>query len=405
MENQSRITRVGIRNYKSIERCDVHLDRLHFLVGPNGAGKSNFLDALRFIADALNNPLEFALRERGGILEVRKRSAGRPTHFGISLEFILPSGKSGKYAFRIGAVKPGGFEVQDETCSISSVTNDRPVFYSIKRGKITESSESTLLPTSLDRLYLGTASSLPAFRPVYDFLCGMSFYNLRPEIIRELQSPDQGDRLRRDGGNLASVISAMSKNNKQGYQRILSFLSHVLEGCVKVEAKSIQRKETLYFTQMIGSSQEPWRFYAENMSDGTLRALGVLTALFQAANEHDRRISLVGIEEPELAVHPFAAAVLRDALRVASEFVQVLVTSHSPDILDNNEISPDSILSVVIEGSGTQIAPLDSATRSLLRDRLFTAGELLRQNQLQPELPTTQPVVPDQLDLFEQAET
>src|ERR1039458_8588789 len=112
------LTRVVIRNYKSIAACGVPLQPLTFLVGPNGAGKSNFLDAIGFVADALRTSLDHALRERGGIGEVRRRSGGHPTHFGIRLEFAVPDGPTGSYAFRIAA-KAGGFEVQHEECVLS----------------------------------------------------------------------------------------------------------------------------------------------------------------------------------------------------------------------------------------------------------------------------------------------
>ena len=60
------LTRVRIKNYKSIKACDVELGSLTFLVGPNGSGKSNFLDALRFVADALRDSPEKALNDRVG---------------------------------------------------------------------------------------------------------------------------------------------------------------------------------------------------------------------------------------------------------------------------------------------------------------------------------------------------
>lgn len=120
MSDSTFLRRVRIKNYKSIGGCDLALGPLTFLVGPNGAGKSNFLDALRFVADALNTSVNHALRERGGINEVRRRSAGHPTHFGIRLEFRLPSGVEGHYAFRIGAKSRGAFEVQHEDASYAS---------------------------------------------------------------------------------------------------------------------------------------------------------------------------------------------------------------------------------------------------------------------------------------------
>jgi len=84
MEDSRFITRVVLKNYKSIAACNVELGPLMFLVGPNGSGKSNFLDALRFVADALRYSLEHALRDRGGISEVRRRSSGHPNNFGCS---------------------------------------------------------------------------------------------------------------------------------------------------------------------------------------------------------------------------------------------------------------------------------------------------------------------------------
>jgi len=81
------IQRVCLRNYKSIAACEVCLRPLTILVGPNGSGKSNFLDALLFAADALRYSLDHALRDRGGIQQVRRRSGGHPNHFGMRLEF------------------------------------------------------------------------------------------------------------------------------------------------------------------------------------------------------------------------------------------------------------------------------------------------------------------------------
>jgi len=68
------IRRVELRNYRSIEHCDVELGPLMFLVGPNASGKSNFLDALRFVADCLNTSVSTALRSRGGFKEVCRQS-------------------------------------------------------------------------------------------------------------------------------------------------------------------------------------------------------------------------------------------------------------------------------------------------------------------------------------------
>ncbi len=95
-----------------------------------------------------------------------------------------------------------------------------------------------------------------------------------------------------------------------------------------------------------------------------------------------RRVRVVGIEEPETALHPGAAAILRSALLEASRHTQVIVTSHSPDLLDDKDIEPESIISVTSREGETILGPVDEASRTSIRDHLFTAGELLRLNQI-----------------------
>jgi predicted ATPase len=135
------------------------------------------------------------------------------------------------------------------------------------------------------------------------------------------------------------------------------------------------------------------------MSDGTLRALGVLVALFQSGGERETMPLLVGLEEPETALHPAAAGVLVDSIRDAVSFRQVVVTSHSPDLLDNPSIADWEILAVVAGDGETRIGHLDEAGRSVLRDHLFTAGDLLRMNQLRPD-PSARSLNPDDVVLF-----
>lgn len=390
--NDSRmITRVALRNYKSIAACDVQPEALSFLVGPNGCGKSNFLDALRFVAEALRLSLDHALRERGGIHEVRRRSGGHPNNFGIRLDVKLPRAESW-YAFRVGAKPGGGYSVQQEECFV--LGKDGNGSYKVADGKVIDSTVPNPPACASDRLYLVNMSGLGVFRPLYDALSGMGFYNLNPEAIRDLQAPDPGNLLNRDGSNLASVLSNLQGAHKRAVEE---YLTVITPGVTGVTARSMGTKLTLDFSQDVRGAKYPWRFPASNMSDGTLRALGVLVALFQGDGDSGQLCRLVGIEEPESALHPAAAGVLIDSLTDASQWTQVIVTSHSADLLDNAAIPDTSILAVLSEEAETRIGPLDEAGRSALRDHLFTAGELLRMDQLRPD---PQSAAVRQLDLF-----
>ena len=399
MKDSTFITRVVLKNYKSIAACDVQLQPLTFLVGRNGAGKSNFLDALRFVADALNSSLDHAVRDRGGINNVRRRSRGHPNHFSIRLEFALPEGSTGHYAFQIRTRSPGGYEVQTEECRIEN----KPCFTSedyfhVESGTVTDTSVEVAPAAAPDRLYLVNASGLPEFRPVYEAFSRMGFYNLNPDKIRDLQAPDPGDVLLRDGSNLTSVFTKLSPIVKKDTEE---YLSTVVPGIHTVDVKGFGPKETLEFRQDVAGDTHRWRFLANNMSDGTLRVLGILVALFQGDNDAQKRVTLVGIEEPETTLHPGAVAVLLDGLRDAAHRTQVIITTHSPELLDDKHLDVNSILAVEAHDGDTVIAPVDEASRSVVQDQLFTAGELLRSNQLQPD-PAALPAAKEkQLSLFD----
>jgi len=375
------IRRVRAQNYKSIALCDVELGALSYLIGPNGSGKSNFLDVLHFVKDALENSLENALQVRGGISEVRRRSGGHPTHFGIRLDFCLPDGRDAHYAFKIGALPGGNFEVQMEECVIDAP--GKGPAYQIMKGVLQKSSEAVFPPCTADRLALVNAAGLPAFRPVFDALTGMRFYNLNPRVIRDLQKPQDGAALKPLGENIASVLAFMERHSPAEKERVEEYLNMVIPTVHAVERKAVGHMETLEFRQDAAGSKHPWRFSSNSMSDGTLRALGILVALFQGGDTE--RPMLVGIEEPEVAVHPAAAAVLRDALSRAAERTQVLVTSHSPELLDDTSLAVENLLAVSGEGGVTIIAPIDESSRQVIREGLYTPGELLVLNQLAPD--------------------
>ena len=399
------LTRLVLRNYKSIAACGVDLRALTFLVGPNGSGKSNFMDALRFTSDSLRGSLDNALRERGGIGEVRRRSGGHPTHFGIRLEFQLPS-VAGHYAFKIGARPQGGYEVQTEECAIlgPEKASFLVIAGEVKEFELGGTRTGIAPPAALkDRLYLVNVSGVPNFRPVYDALSQMGFYSLNPDRIRDFQSPDSGELLVRDGGNLTSVLRQLAIHDEARKKRVEEYLSSIVPGVSGVDVKDVPPKETLEFRQEVAGSSDPWRFFAGNMSDGTLRVLGILVALFQSQDSADSGVPLVGIEEPELALHPAAVGALLGALREACQSTQVIVTTHSPDLLDSADMEAELLLAVHAVKGTTRIAPVDEASREAVRKGLYTPGELLRLDQLQPDSRLFGPKASKQLDLFDGA--
>jgi predicted ATPase len=376
------LRRIGIKNYKSIERCNLNLGSLTILVGRNGSGKSNFLDALRFVADALKSPLDHALQTRGGIDAVRRKSTGHPHNFAIWLELSLSDGGLASYSFELAAKAKAGFEIRREQLEIRGQAGHGS--YLVENGKLANASEQSMPPLAIDRLYLTNAAGLPVFRPLYDALSSMGFYNLNPDAMKEVQQPDAGELLRRDGGNIASVVARLQSERPELMNRIDQYLSTIVPGIVGADRVSLGPRETLQFRQKVVGSTHPWKFFATSMSDGTLRAFGTLVAVTQLADGRSS-VSLVGIEEPETALHPAAAAALMDALREAAERTQIIVTTHSPELVDQIDLAQESLLVVASEDGTTAIAPVDKASREAVQEHLSTPGELLRLDQLEPD--------------------
>ena len=223
----------------------------------------------------------------------------------------------------------------------------------------------------------------------------MGFYDLSPAAIRQPQPPDPGLLLRRDGSNLASVLAHLESTRRDVLERIVEYLRVLAPGIESVRRIDAGPMETIEFRQAVAGAPNPWRFSAINMSDGTLRGLGVLVAMLQSVAGET---SLIGIEEPEVALHPAAVGVIFDAIRDASLHTQLVVTSHSPDLLDRTDLHPDEILAVRSHAGVTEIGPLNEFGRTALHTNMFTPGELMRMNELEPD-PTFQ-IDTDEPELF-----
>jgi len=113
------------------------------------------------------------------------------------------------------------------------------------------------------------------------------------------------------------------------------------------------------------------------MSDGTLRLLGLLLALYQRDTP-----GFLAIEEPEATIHVAALQALIEIFKARSDSSQIVLTTHSADILDS--IDPDAIYLVTAEGGHSTLAGLAESTKHAVQEALFLPGELLRSGALEP---------------------
>ncbi|MFH1010373.1 MAG: AAA family ATPase [bacterium] len=388
-----RIRQVHVQNYRSLAKAWVTLEPLTVLVGPNGTGKSNFVDALAFVKDCLSESISSALQKRGGFWWTRTRWFAPPESksMGFRLVLDLESDIQADYAFELVEElnDTPAVRILRERCSVQSADGSHT--FEVQGGEFTTPVPGIRPAVSPERLALTVVSAIKEFQPVYNFLTTMRFYSIVPERLREFRRSEPGDFLARDGSNAVAVLRRLIENGEQPGQlwhRINRLLSHISYGTDSISFAQFASKrpgasiedadllQTLMFLQNVGGGMH-YSMEAVHMSDGSLRALALLLAAYQLG-----RHSLIAIEEPEATIHPAAAEVILQVLQDASHNRQMLITTHSPDILDNKDITDEQIRVVGMKDGYTFLSSVSESGRSIIRDKLYTPGELLRMNEL-----------------------
>jgi predicted ATPase len=432
------LRRLRIRGYKSITFCDVRLHPLTILVGRNAAGKSNFLDALAFLRDTMAFGVAEAVKRRGGWSSVASRTAnthlieieleagficGRPVRRGWVDEGgdtgeTLPNLKghrfSARYALQIegrGSALPvirreildltdesdnqtGGFDLQRITMPPSPASTKQNGPDGIPLGAsgnfltwnggtgwsaaLTDASQA-LSPQRSD-LCLLSVIGLQPYLELSEGLRFMGFYNFLPDAIRGYQKPNPGWLLEKDGRNLASVIEGLKEIDPESMQRVRDYLSTIAEDVESFDVVRYGELETVRFRLRSGQDGNGLQFDAASMSDGTLRALASLMAAFQIRLPFGP--SVIGIEEPETALHPAAMRALVDALDDATQHTQILLTTHSADLLSGRDVSPGQVLIVRSRDRQTYLTPIDPASREIIQNELYSLADLQRMDKL-----------------------
>ena len=383
--NPLSITRVIVKRFRSFPSAVLNMDNPVFVVGRNGSGKSNLSDVFAFVAEAMTSPLQAVFDRRGGIAAVRNRSSVKsaPPIMGLAFEIGAFNGiEGGRYAFEVKALQNYGYRIVREQCLVRRKDGARWWF---DRTDTTWASNADGLIPALE----STALALPLvggderFAPIFKILGGMRVYSIEPAKLREMQDPDSGVALKSDGSNAASVLQELMRGDKTKTEELRSEIYSFLEAIVP-ETKSVVPKKhgnklSMSFSQEWGKGKK-LSFDAFNMSDGTLRSLGLIMAVFQKPSP-----SVLVIEEPEATIHPGALGAVLDLIHKASRTMQVMVTTHSPDLLDAKWMTENNLRIVSWQQGASHLLLPSEATRNAIRSHLMGAGELLRANALQAE--------------------
>ena len=187
------VRRLTITGFRSVPGASVELGEAIFLVGRNGSGKSNLVDAIAFLADAMEMPLQAVFDRRGGFQVVRNRSAGqrgRSPNLGIRVD-IEGSDWKGHYAFELEAHKHHRFEVLREQCRID--VKDEGLEYFDRQGSDFETSLTGIRPhLDVAALALPLIGGDARLGKIVTALSAMRTYSIVPSLLREMQDPDAG---------------------------------------------------------------------------------------------------------------------------------------------------------------------------------------------------------------------
>jgi predicted ATPase len=315
-----------------------------FLVGPNASGKSNFLDVFRFLRDVVRvgGGLEKATEDRGGVSHIRSLVARRYPDIVIDAEIIDPDEITWRY--RIGIVQDNNART---TLKEEKVWKENELI--LERPDKQDLEDKVLLRQT----HLEQNSSNRAFRYIADFFNSISYYHIVPQLIRD---PDRslGKKFDPYGGDFLERIASSVKHTQVSRLRRIQDALRVAvpqlqEITIEKDNRGVPHLKAKYNHWRRNGA---WQTEAE-FSDGTLRLMGLLWALMEGTGP-------LLLEEPELSLHAEVArqipammmSVQKSQRRQAR---QILVSTHSSDLLSDPGIAPDEVLLLHPTDNGTTI--------------------------------------------------
>ncbi len=376
------VNRLAAENWRNFVHADAKLRGRVFLVGPNAAGKSNFLDIFRFLRDiaSVGGGFQAAVTtRRGGVSSLRSLAARR--YSDIAIEVQIGSDD-----------EPALWEYE---IRFNQDKQKRPV---IKRERVVKNGHEILVrpdpqdetdPARLTQTYLEQVHANVDFREIATFFQSIRYLHIVPQLIRE---PDRSVGRHDDpyGGDfLEQLAGTRTQTLRARLRKITKALKVALPQLRELELW----RDPVRGTPHLRGKYEHWRPQGawqteEVFSDGTLRLLGLLWAALDGAGP-------LLLEEPELSLHPDVVRLIPQMFARIQRSVgrQVLLSTHSPDVLRDEGIGLDEVLLLLPVDEGTSVRPASDFAEigALLEGGLSLA---------EAALPLTRPQRVEQLSLF-----
>ena len=375
------LTSFRLENWKNFSHVAVDLQRRVFLVGPNASGKSNMLDAFRFLRDIVDvgGGFQEALRQRGRVTAIRCLAARRYPEVGIHVTFG-PASEPTRWEYEL--------RFNQDKQRRQLITKERVA----RDGKdllVRPNSDDKHDRIRLSQTYLEQINVNLEFREVVEFFSSIRYRHIVPQLIRE---PERyvGPEDDPFGGDFLEQIATTNLRTKEARLRRISEALRV----------AVPQLEDLELTRddrgqpHLRGKYEHWRPQGawqmeDQFSDGTLRLMGLLWSILDGTGP-------LLLEEPELSLHPGVIRYLPQMFaRIQQRSKrQILVSTHSSELLQDSGIGLDEVLLLRPTQEGTEVKP---ATYFKEIPELLAGGLTLAD----AILPLTQPEKAEQLALFE----
>lgn len=324
--------------YRSLRKESIRLTDLNLFIGTNASGKSTILDALRFLHEGVQErDFRPPVSSRGGIVHLAwKGEEARE----IELTIVLKQ-NGREFEWSVKLTKDAyTFSVQEDLYELPSThllksDNGKGWWLGKKEdgdGKMDRVSLAQA-PTACALAAAAANESFPA-RAVAEFVSRWGFFDPNPFALRRGWSGFDSTKFDYVGRNLAERLYTIRESSSETFEQIVSATQSVLGLPTAIELRKSRMHEEVediedrvYFVQREPGLRYP--VHQVGASSGTLRMLALMTALFGESESN-----LIGIEEPENHVHPTALKGFAEYLLKARVRVQILVTTHSPLLLD-----------------------------------------------------------------------
>jgi predicted ATPase len=376
-----RVGHIELANWKNFKTVNVDLPERVFLIGPNASGKSNLLDAFRFLRDIAvpGGSLQKACSDRGGVSKIRCLAARQNPEVAVAVELAEGDKKLWRYEIAF---------TQDNN---RNPRLTREVVYRgdlsvIQRPDETDKAD----PLRLSQTALEQISANQPFRDIANFFKGISYLHLVPQIIRNPGSlSEDGGAMDAYGRHFLERVAQTRANTRQA--RLDRIRSALLIAVPQLKDLRLEKDER-GVPHLIGV-YEHWRPKGakqneEQFSDGTLRLLGLLWALQEGEGP-------LLLEEPELSLHSGVVRRLTGLIyrMQKAHKRQVVISTHSFELLSDQGISGDEVLMLRPDVEGTRVTRAANVAeiRHLLEAGMSVADAVL---------PHTEPEQAIQLEMF-----